>query len=431
MKRSLGILLLLGVGSGAGWMVFKRSRSYDTITIADSAGPATARLYLTGNRWGGCFCLFATVQDSIQLDNVTSGPSQVAWFASGHGVQFDPNVLWDPSPLESKPYVLPDSRSLPIKAWILYSRWKVKAVEKAVEFLQTPFEGVKPTGLRIDARGIVEIKEPDTATVDCDATVEKLKMRGQFDTTAVNVYFAESFKKGEYYWDAAGMSCPDGRVNFVLANAGWTVAAHEIGHALLGADHWEAGEVSVDNVMLGDQHPNRTHLSIGQIIRMNVDQHSVLNAIESHPGLDCTRQCPSVALDDGPSGCQIPMPSLRVQAAPSVTALYLAWRDCIECNAGELSALVDRADEAMVQQLVEALNGAPLQLAGDDPESMYKQNDLARQQRRALLALVMLGGRGTVRARTAANTAYENRNRYRDDVKSALERAHAFIIANQ
>lgn len=428
MKRNVTILLI-GVGMASGWMVVKRMRSYDTVTVADSRGPTSAGLYVTGNRWGGCFCRFATVQGSIRLDNVTSGPSQVAWFSSGHGVRFDPDVSWDPSPLETKPYVLTDPRALPIKVWILYDGWSVEVVEKAVDFLLIPFERAKPTGLRIDQRGIVDISGSGTPTVDCGATVEKLKLRGQFDTAAVNVYFAESFNDGGYYWDAAGMSCAGGRANFVLASAGLTVMAHEIGHALLGPQHWEAGEVSLDNVMLGDQHPNRTHLSIGQIIRMNVDQHSVLNAIDARPGLDCARQCPSIALDDGPSGCEIPGP--RQSGTPSPAALYLAWRDCIECDAGELSTLVDRADEATIQQLVEALSAGPRTMLGNDPETAYLRNDLARQQRRALLALVLLRGRGVQRARAAVDAAYDNRTGYRDDVAAAIGRAHAFVIANQ
>jgi hypothetical protein len=436
--RAVANAVLLGVGIvagmwGAPWSPM--TSLPDTITITDTHNmPASARLYLTGNSWSGCFCRFADVQGSIQVDNVTGGPSQIAFFSNRYGLLFDPNVDWDPMPFEKKPFVLPDVRPLPLKVWILHGGSAVQqAADKAVQSLSSLLTNPnKPTGIRLDFRGSSDLSDTSgIRTADCGRILEQLKAHKDFDPNALNVYFTDMFNCG-FYCDPAGMTCPDAHAAFVLGDAGVTVTAHEVGHALLGPDHWRGAEINENNVMLGDDSA-RTHLSIGQIIRMNVDRDSMLNVLSGQAGLDCDRHCPKITLDDDSSSdCLMPKPSPQPPRTLDTEVLYRSWRNCIECNAGELEALVDHASPEVVQRLSTDLTELPAQIQVRGARDVASENDLARQQRRALLALVMLRlRRSQPAAFSAIDTAYANRQQYREDVTAALERAHEFIATER
>jgi len=407
----------------------------DKVVIQDDSGqpgqPAQGvTVYLTGSRWGGCFCEFFALNDgSHEVGNVTGGPSVLAAFSDHNAVLFARNLPWtklggDQLPDESNPVNRLKPRiDLPIKVWILSNvSTTLQMAAAEVDDAHKVFDSNK-TGINLLAKSIEQPNVQNLANAGCDS-IQELTNNGVFDPSTVNVYYANSATCGGMPCDIGGVSCAnDRRAAFVYATAGSRVLLHELGHALLGPDHWDP-VVGKDNIMTAASGDTRSMVSAGQSIFMNYDKDSVLNTLRGKPGLLCAAECPSILIDPSFASCEVsPQPSAPVPS-PIQT-----WFDCIECTGGELDAVLAGATDATIMQLIDALRPAPAAAAPAPPtvarsiDAAYEANDLARHQKRALTALTALAAKGDMRGIQAVRQAYENRQRYRVDVTEAIERA--------
>lgn len=400
----------------------------DEIVLFDEAQHETdATVYMTGNRWGGCFCRFLDVQGHAQMDNITGGPAQLAVFSPKHGLLFKPDVPWKLDPWERKAFTVPKIAELPVAIWNLPGGSKnaegdfTRAADMFAA-MQTGIKLIQPG----PAGEVNEVIKPGDA---CTEMFLQLELRHKFDPAAVNVYYAAEDPTTKT--DPAGLSCPDGRVNFVFSNANDTVLAHELGHALLhDNNHWAATAVDQHNFMLPGQQGMRNHITAGQSIFMNRESGSVLNTLRNDAGLQCAVQCPNVALDFNAPDCQIPV---TPKAPPSSIETTLnAWFDCIECRAGELETLVRRL-EGPIPLLVEPLkNFKPAGEIPFDRDFALARNNLARQQRRAAIALSLMAQRpsGDPAMNELEQAAQNARSgRYYSDVADVVRRAAATAAA--
>src|SRR5262245_19067422 len=160
----------------------------DKIRILDqttSAIVSDVTIYLTGNHWGGCFCMFRTGGEQ-KVGNVTAGPSQVAALSSTHALYFDPDVTWNGIPGDVYSHSVGPPVDMPIKVWTLSGGSTAPA---DVTFAQTTLTTFK-TGINLVSRGVTTPTLQMTS-VGCE-DIGTLKNAGAFDATAVNVYYAET-----------------------------------------------------------------------------------------------------------------------------------------------------------------------------------------------------------------------------------------------
>lgn len=402
------LALTVGVASAAVGGLVLYVTLQDTITILEQSTSTVVNdvtVYVTGNHWGGCFCMFGKGGEQ-KLGNVTAGPSQVAALSATHNLFFDPDVHWNGLLGDKYTYTIGPPVDMPVKVWTLSGG---TTATDDLAFAKTTLTNMK-TGINLVSKGVTA-PSLQLTTVGCE-DLPRLQMAGAFDAAAVNIYYAETAScSGSSCESMGGQSCANRQVNFVYSIGAKNVMLHELGHALLGPDHWKSSTVGLDNIM-NDASSERTSISTGQAIFMNYDQHSVFNSLRGFTGgLDCNSRCPRVDLDESWADC-VP-PTGLVQPQPSPTE---EWFNCVECTQGQLERVVTDPNESVVVALAQPF-------AVKNPDDAERANVLAGRQRRAVIALTRLALNGNAPARQAFIRAYESRAQYRPDVMRSIIRA--------
>ena len=294
-------------------------RACDEVNLRNNRGNDSSVVLLDGRRGGEC-------QDDQLLRASASAPvgdveqatsdcnSEIEVFSAGDAMAMHaPENTWKDGCGDTVNVDLRPPLQVPVSVWLVRRKAAPEAAA-AMAHAREVYHRNK-TGIAFTTR-VVDISnriQATRATTGGCKSVNSLRQSAFYEPKHINVYYVDKpWPVSAFY---TGQNCKNHReVIFIGPAANVATLAHEFGHAfsLFGGKkemgHTEDVEgFDDDNVMAGGGSPSRSHLSLGQAFRFNVDPRSWLNvkSLRSGPTHPCpARQpaepdsrCPRLQLD--------------------------------------------------------------------------------------------------------------------------------------
>jgi hypothetical protein len=263
--------------------------------------------------------------------------SEIAVFSSRHAMLLEtPVSTWsDKSGDVHRPGLRPVIR-VPVTVWIADRAAAAKAVDElnnanflyaqnrvGVRFVPTYRDvSADPKAIEAIGKGIDVLP---TGSREC--RVDAVKGSAFHTPRTLNVYYVSaSIAAGPFTGRNCAITrtpseCPgtqfgkgDGNVTYIGSEGNLATLAHELAHAfglrpsVCGGHTEHVAGFAADNLMQGAGSPLRSHLSLGQVFRMNVQKDAwggtmlIENGLRPGPGRECAPdkagvQCPALGLD--------------------------------------------------------------------------------------------------------------------------------------
>jgi hypothetical protein len=244
----------------------------------------------------------------------TKCSSEIAVFSAGHAMAMHaPENGWHEEGGDVVKVALQPPLQVPVSVWLVRPNAAAEA-QAAITHARAVYDENK-TGIAFATRIKDVTNNPlaRQATAFSCENIRQLQQTDFYKKRRINVYYVdEPWLVKEYY---TGRSCKHDRsVIFIGPAANLATLAHEFGHAfsLFGGKeeggHSDPADGFADrNLMAGGGSATRSHLSLGQAFRFNVDKRSWLNinGVRQGPTRLCPakqpsgtdRFCPPVSLD--------------------------------------------------------------------------------------------------------------------------------------
>jgi hypothetical protein len=291
----------------------------DEVELLDNRGGDSSVVLLDGLRGETCRDDdLLRARGSAQLEDVKATTpgcnSELAVFSAGDAMAMQaPENRWKDGCGDQVRVALQPPLRVPITVWLVRRNADSEAAA-AILHANEVFDRNK-TGIVFTARtrDVTSSIAANRATILGCANADRLREGDFYDPKRINVYYvSQPWPASAFY---TGQNCKSHRgIIFIGPAANVATLAHEFGHALsLFGGKKEGGHTEdVDgfdenNVMAGGGPPTRSHFSLGQAFRFNVDPRSWVNVngLRSGPTQPCPAmqppepdpRCPRLQLD--------------------------------------------------------------------------------------------------------------------------------------
>jgi hypothetical protein len=299
----------------------------DTVTLHDNQGTDSAVVLLDAPRAGGCVGdRVSRAASQAPVGDLRPNPgcrSELGVFSDGDAVSWQEDVsVWtegcDAADVELAPILeAPATFFLAVPDWVAIPEWGVTVdlvakqdLDEANQLYDVNKAGIS-FGMDVRELGVLDalallslipVALRDALSVGSVSGLVcglpgQLEEKGLYVPGRLNVYYLPV--------PGTGMTCEDDRnVIFMALNAKPETLAHEFGHALSLAGSWGHANpvpgLSPSNLMWVSDTQPRDHISLGQVLRMNLDETSVLNVngVRSGPERRCPAEPPPLSIPD-------------------------------------------------------------------------------------------------------------------------------------
>ncbi len=278
-------------------------QTYDVVELTDQSANEISIVLLDGMRDRTCLNdEVLRARGSLKVGNMIPGDSEcsseIAVFSTGHAMaMYAPEDSWPEAAGDVVTVALKSPLKVKVSVWLVRPNAKAEA-NAALTHAGAVYADNK-TGIAFTHR-IQDVADDPLArqvtALSCE-NVLQLSQSNFYEPGRINVYYVnEPWLASTFY---TGRSCKKDRsVIFIGPAANLATLAHEFGHAFSlfgnkkdGGHSDPADGFDNNNLMAGGGPPTRSHVSLGQAFRFNVDERSWLNENEVRKGP--TRLCPA------------------------------------------------------------------------------------------------------------------------------------------
>jgi hypothetical protein len=295
-------------------------QTHDVVELTSQRGDTDSVVLLDGRRDDDACPNDEVLRASGSVEVVNMIPadadcsSEIAVFSAGHAMAMHaPENGWHEEGGDVVEVALQPPLRVPVTVWLVRPNAAGEA-QAAITHARAVYDENK-TGIAFATRTKDMTNSPlarQATALSCE-NIRQLSQSDFYEQGRINVYYVnEPWLASTFY---TGRNCKDDRsVIFIGPAANLATLAHEFGHAFSlfggekeGGHSGPADGFDDNNLMAGGGPPTRSHVSLGQAFRFNVDKRSWLNdnGVRQGPTRSCPakqpsgpdRLCPPVSLD--------------------------------------------------------------------------------------------------------------------------------------